>query len=472
MTNNLELKIKAKSKQEVFIRSPNTSNETGDFCINLSDQIKEIASIFLEKTKDKEIQIISHFDTDGITSAAIMIQTLNGLDRKFNLKIVKNLDQNFIKNLQKNKIILFLDLASGSLDYIKESGLKEVFIIDHHEIAQKIPDNVKIITPQLYEKQKISSSGLTYLFSKELDPKNKKFAKLGIIGMVGDRLEKEIEKFDMLGDSEIKIKKGLLIYPATRPLNRVLEFSSNPYIPGVTGDAVGVIELLREANLNPIKGKYKSLLELNEKEMEAITTSIMLRNPQSANKKIIGDIFLIKLYNQLEDTREISAKINACSRSGQSEIAIQFCMEIPSAKKAAETTYLKYKQELISGLDFIKKTEKIQGENFVIINAKNKIKDTMIGTIASILSNSSIYKEETIIIALALDETEKKIKISARNVGDKGRNVREILSRIIHLIGGEVGGHEFAAGGIIDKEKEQEFIEHLKRNLEIEVIKI
>ncbi|MEK6817504.1 MAG: DHH family phosphoesterase [Nanoarchaeota archaeon] len=441
---------------------------------NLELKIKEVASIFLEKTKDKEIQIISHFDTDGITSAAIMIQTLKRLDRRFNLKIIKSLDQNFIKNLQKNKIILFLDLASGSLDYINDSELEDVFIIDHHEITQKIPENVKIINPQLNEKQKISSSGLTYLFSKEIDPKNKRFGKLGIIGMVGDRLEKEIEKLDneLLEDSEIKRKKGLLIYPATRPLNRVLEFSSNPYIPGVTGDAKGVIELLRETNLNPIKGKYKSLLELNETEMEKLITSIMLRNPQSKDKKIIGDIFLIKLYNQLEDAREMSAKINACSRSGQSEIAVQFCMEIPSAKKAVETIYSKYKQELIFGLDFIKKAEKIQGENFVIINAKNKIKDTMIGTIASIISNSSIYREETIIIAMAFNETGKKIKISARNVGDTGRNVREILSKIITLIGGEVGGHEFAAGGIIDKEKEQEFIECLKKNLEIEVIKI
>ena len=292
--------------------------------------------------------------------------------------------------------------------------------------------------------------------------------------MVGDRLEKKIEKLnnEILEDSEVKRKKGLLLYPATRPLNRVLEFSSSPYIPEVTGNTVGVIELLRETGLTPINGEYKSLLELNEKEMEKLTTSIMLRNPQSQNKKIIGDIFLIKMYNQLEDAREISAKINACSRSGNPEIAMQFCLEIPSAKKAVEKIYSKYKQELIAGLNFIQSAEKIQGESFVIINAKNKIKDTMIGTIASIISNSSIYNEETTIIALALDETEKKIKISARNVGNQGRNVREILNRIITLIGGEVGGHEFAAGGIIDKEKEQEFIEHLKRNLEIEVIKI
>ena len=449
---------------------------------SLELKIKEVVSIFLEKSKDKEIQIISHFDTDGITSAAIMIQTLKDLDRKFNLKIVKNLNLDFIKNLQKNKIIFFLDLASGSLEHIKESGLEEVFIIDHHEITKKIPENIRIINPQLHEKQKISSSGLTYLFSKEINPENKKFAKLAILGMIGDQLEKEIGpegvshgvklNNEILEDSEIKRKRGLLIYPATRPLNRILEFSSNPYIPGVTGDSKGVIELLRESDLNPTKGKYKSLLELNEKEMERLITSIMLRNPQSKNKKIIGDIFLIKLYNQLEDGRELSAKINACSRSGKSEIALQFCMEILSAKKAVETIHLKYKQELISGLNFMQKTEKIIGENFVIINAKNKIKDTMIGTIASIISNSLIYKEETIIIAMALNETENKIKISARNVGNQGRNVREMLERIITSIGGEFGGHEFAAGGTIDKEKEKEFVECLKKNLEIEMVKV
>ncbi|MEK6824009.1 MAG: DHH family phosphoesterase [Nanoarchaeota archaeon] len=439
---------------------------------SLELKIKEVASIFLEKSKNKEIQIVSHFDTDGITSAAIIVQTLKELDIKFNLKIVKSLDQDLIKNLKKNKITIFLDLASGSMDYLKNSGLEEVFIIDHHEIVQEIPENVIIINPHLHEKQKISSSGLTYLFSKEIDPKNKKFAKLAVIGMVGDKLEKEIEKFEILEDSEVKRKKGLLVYPATRPLNRVLEFSSNPYIPGVTGDIKGVIELLREANLNPIKGKYKSLLELDEKEMEKLITSIMLRNPQPKDKRIIGDIFLVKLYNQLEDSRELSAKINACSRSGKSEIAIQFCMEIPSAKKAVETIHLKYKQELISGLDFIQKVEKIQGENFVIMNVKNKIKDTMIGTIASILSNSSIYKEETIIVAMAFNETETKIKISARNVGNQGRNVREVLEKIITPLEGEVGGHEFAAGGTIKRENEQEFIECLKKNLEIEVIKI
>jgi RecJ-like exonuclease len=436
---------------------------------NLELEIKRISKIFLEKTKDKEIQIISHFDTDGITSASIMIQTLKDLDKQFTLKIVKNLEENFIKNLNKNKITLFLDLGSGSLNYIKNEN---VFIIDHHEIIQEIPKNIEIINPELHEKQKISASGLTYLFSKEINPKNKKFAKLAVLGMVGDCLEKEIEKTSdqILNDGDIKRKKGLLIYPSTRPINKTLEYSSHPYIPEVTGNIKGVLELLREANLKPENGKYKNLLELKDEEMKKLTTSIILRNPQIKNQNLIGDIFLIKLYNQIEDARELSAKINACSRYGKPELAIQLCLEIPSAKKRVESIHSKYKQELITALKFAQETKKIQGDKFVIINTKENIKDTMIGTVASILSNSSIYEEETIIITMAYYNN--KIKISARNTGRKGRNVREVLNRVVTIVGGDVGGHEFAAGCLISKEKENEFLEILKKNLEVELIKV
>ena len=439
--------------------------------ISLEEKIKYVVKKFLEKSKDKEIQIISHFDTDGITSAAIMVQTLKKLDKKFSLKIVKSLEEQFIYDLP-NKLTLFLDLASGSLKHIEESKLKEVFIIDHHEVIHEIPKKVTIINSELHDKQKMSGSCLTYLFCKEINEENKEFAKLAILGMIGDMLEKEIDKLNngILEDGEIKKKRGLIIYPSTRPLNRTLEFSSKPFIPKVTGDIKGVLELLREVGLNPINGKYKSLIELNENEMEKLVTAIMLRNPKAKNKEIIGDIFLIKLFNKLEDARELSAKINACSRFGESETALQLCMEIPSVKKRAETIHARYKQQLVSGLKYASEIEKIQGKKYVILNAKHHIKDTMIGTIASILSNSSLYEEGTMITTMAYYED--KIKVSSRIVGGNGRNAREILNSVIEKIGGEVGGHEAAAGCIIKQEKEKEFIDFLKKNLELELIKI
>lgn len=440
---------------------------------SLEEKMKEVSKKFLKETENKEIYLVSHFDTDGITSASIMIQALKRLDRRFSVKIVKSLEEKFVRNLPKDKIILFLDLASGVLNYIKEEGFESVFIIDHHEVEQDVPKNVEIINPWFNDKEKISTAGLVYLFCKEIDEGNKDLAKLAVLGMIGDLMEKNLNHLgeDLFDGNEIKRKKGLLLYPSTRPVNRTLEYSSNPYIPGVTGNSEGVIELLREAGINPVNGRYKSLLELDDNEMKNLTTAIMLRNPK-ARRDIVGSIYLLKFFNKLEDGRELSAMINACSRLGKSSAALKFCLEMSGAKKEAEEIHAKYKQHLISGLDFVSNMEKIKGDGFVIINAEDKIRDTIIGTIASILSNSPDYDEGTVIAAMAYYE--EKIKISTRICGreSNGRNLRELLGKVINEIGGEVGGHKFAAGGIITKDKEEDFIETLKKNLEIETVKV
>ncbi|MCX6747061.1 MAG: DHH family phosphoesterase [Candidatus Pacearchaeota archaeon] len=440
---------------------------------SLTSQIESIAEKFIEKIKDKDVLIISHFDTDGITSATIMVQTLKKMDKKFSLKIVRRLEKETIDTLPRDKIILFLDLASGSLNHFSTMEIENIFIIDHHEVFQTIPEGINILNPQLNDKEEISSSSLTYLFCKQLNQENKELAKLAILGMIGDSMEKSIDKLNnvIINDGEVKRKRGLLIYPSTRPINRTLEFCSDPYIPEITGNTKGVLELLREIGLSPINnGKYKSLIELDDEEMSRLVTAILLKNPKVKNREIIGDIFLIKFFNKLEDARELSAIINACSKLGESETAIQFCMEITKAKRRAESMHTKYKQFIISALNFVSETEKIEGNGFVIINAKDNIKDTIIGTIASILSNSSIYDNGTIIATMAYYDD--KIKVSVRSVGRSGRNIREILTDIINKIGGEVGGHEFAAGCMVKQEKEKEFLEMLKKSLEIELVKI
>ena len=452
-------------------------NSEGNF--SLGKSMKEATIKFLEIPKEQEILVVSHFDTDGISSAAIMIQALKKMDRKFSVKILKGLDREFIYNLEKNKPVIFLDLASSMLDYIKKHEFQEVFIIDHHDIVQDIPENVIIVNPMMHDKEKISSSGLTYLFCREINPENKKLAKLAVLGMIGDSMDDNIDRLNngILEEGEIKRKRGLLFYPTTRPVNKVLEYNLQRYIPGITGDSFGIIELLRNAGIEQTEGKYKSLIELRDEEMKKLVTAIMLRNPVTKNKDIVGDIFLLKFFGKLEDAREISAVINACSRLDEPETALQFCMEIPEARKKAEAIYVRYKQHLISGLNFVEKSiegsDKIKGNGFLIINARDRIKDTIIGTIASILSNSSLYEEGTIIAAMAYDEEGKKIKVSARNVGKKGRNVRELLDSAVNSVGrGEVGGHEFAAGCMISQDKETDFIQALQKSCEIELVKV
>ncbi|MDA3836505.1 MAG: DHH family phosphoesterase [Nanoarchaeota archaeon] len=435
----------------------------------LDVKLRYTAQSFLDQIKGEDVIVVSHFDTDGITAGTIMLQVLKKIDQRFSLQIIKSLTKDFIDKLPKNKIILFIDLASGSLGHIRDAGLRKVFIIDHHEVTEEIPENVEIVNPELCEKQKISSSGLIYLFCKEIDKENKEYAKLAILGMIGDQMDQEIDALnhEIIKDGDIQKKRGLLIYPSTRPLNRTLEYSSDPFIPGVTGDVKGVLELLREADLSPEGGKYKALINLTPEEMERLVTSIMLRNPDQKNRQLIGDLFLIKMFGKLEDARELSAKINACSRDGKPHVAISLCMEEVDARKDAESVHVKYKQSLISGIKYAQEINKIEGPGFAIFNAEENIKDTMIGTITSIIANSSMYKKGTIIIGMAKDDQNNMIKISARNVGKEGRHVRELLAQVMEYFEGEVGGHQFAAGCSIPIHQADSFIQKTKEAFDI-----
>ncbi len=435
--------------------------------------IDTISKEFLRLTENKPIRVISHYDTDGITSAAIITKTLKRLNRRFSVRIIKGIEEQIlVQEIERNKreILLFTDLASNSLDYFNNLE-NEVFIIDHHEIdPSKINEKVRIINPHLIDNTEICSAGLCYYFAKSISNKNKDLARLAIIGMIGDRHEKELSKEyqQIIEDAEeVEVKKNLLIFSATRPLRRSLEYSTSFYIPGVTGSQEGVLEILRENGISP----NKSLHELDEQESSKLITSIMLRRRTQLNpEEILGNIYILKFFNRKEDGREISVLINACSRLGHSDLALSFCLEIQGFYEKAQDIYIKYRKEILEGLKTAESLDKIQGSGFVILNAQEKIKDAIIGTVCSMLSSSNVYERGTVLIGMAYNED--KIKVSARISGEGTKNLKEVLERTVLSIEAEVGGHQKAAGCLIKREDEQKFLEELKRNLEVEVIKI
>jgi single-stranded-DNA-specific exonuclease len=441
------------------------------------ENINQFTSIFLEKIRSKKLHVISHFDTDGITSAAIMTKTLERLEKHFSTKIIKSLTIDEINNFPENKLIIILDLGSGSIPLLSDSN-KEIIIIDHHEISSSyIPSNISILNPHFIDNSdELCTAELTYLVSRIISDENKSLSHLAILGMVGDTMENNINKTrnQILKDSHVITKKGLLIYPSTRPLDKALEFSSRPFIPGVSGNSEGIYDLLSEAGINKIGKNYKALIDLNEREMKNLSTAIALRLTSKESSDYIGNLYLIKLFNKIEDAREISAIINACSRMDEPKIALLFCLGNSSARKRAERIYIKYKQQIISGLRYIEKNQKLEGREYVIINTKDNVKDTIIGTLASILSFSSTYQEGTVIVAMAYNND--KIKVSTRMAGrnpKSPRNLKQLMDSITNTLGhGDSGGHKHAAGCTIHIDKEQEFIELIKKKLEFEMVKV
>ena len=93
------------------------------------------------------------------------------------------------------------------------------------------------------------------MFAKSISKDCEKLAHLAIIGAIGDvqetkgelkQLNKEILQ-TAVKKGFLKVKKGIRLFGMqTKPLHKVLEYSTDPYIPGVTGSESGAIQFLHQ----------------------------------------------------------------------------------------------------------------------------------------------------------------------------------------------------------------------------------
>ena len=432
--------------------------------------IKNAVSYF--KSIPGEVRILTHHDTDGITAGAILMRALQRADRRFKISILKQLDNDSVDSLLKedNRIIFLLDFGSQVASRFKGCNSR-VFILDHHHMRkeEEIPENVTLINPllqDLEESERISASALSYLFAKEMRDVNVDLACLAVIGMIGDFREAKSSSVgrEILKDAkDVTIKRSLLFFPATRPLHKALEFGSNIFIPGVTGSSEGALNLLKEAKISLKEGEsYRTLLDLDSEETARLTALITIKS----NEDITGNIYLVKVFNHLEDSRELSALINGCGRMGHGYTALEMCLGSKKAKAVAEEIHSEYKHRLITGLKWIASNDKIEDENCMIINAGSNVKDTLIATLMSIISFSFVYPSGKVLVGMA-DTKNDKVKVSARICGhpEDGIGLHELMDSAAYQIGGEGGGCRNAAGALIPKEKVGDFISIVQKEI-------
>jgi RecJ-like exonuclease len=451
------------------------------------EAIKKGVEIF-KKTKGP-VRIVSHFDCDGISSAAILSKAMCNEDRAFNLSIVKNLTEDVLKevSLEKYKVVIFSDLGSGSLEEInKHLRNKDVFILDHHLFKKvKLEENVHFLNPLVYgrKENEISGAGISYLFAKYLNEKNKEVAHIALVGAIGDIQEgggfTGLNKVILEDAKEkIEIKRGLRMFGLqTRPIHKVLEYSTDPFIPGITGDEGAAIAFLKDLGI-PLRDSNgtRKLIHLTTEEMKRLTTAIILRRmgtEKNPDKDVIGDIYLLKDEEDgspIKDMREFSTLLNACGRLGKPSLGVGVCLGCQKSKEGAFKLLREYKQEIINSLNWFYANREsdlvYEGDGYVIINSEENIRDTLIGTVASIISKSNIYKDGTIVLSMAnrVDDTSK---VSIRIAGYKNDvDLKSILEKISKGLSVEIGGHAFAAGAIVMQDDVPKFIENAKKVLE------
>ncbi|MDD5650556.1 MAG: DHH family phosphoesterase [Candidatus Nanoarchaeia archaeon] len=438
------------------------------------------------------VRIVSHLDADGIAAASILAKALTRENIKFSLSIIKQISKQRLKEFSNEnyKIYFFTDLGSNNLSEIENSfNNKEVFILDHH-IPEKKETKLNFLNPHLFDidgTKEISGAGVVYLFTKYLNEINKDLAYLAIVGAIGDiqedyindekqfiGLNKEILK-DAQESGKIRIDMGLRMFGIqTRPLHKLLEYSTDPYIPGITGSEENAIQFLNQLNI-PVRdyeNKWRRLCDLREEELKKLVTGIVLRRMGSEDKPedILGEIYTIPNEDELSPTRnarEFATLLNACGKLGKSSLGIGVCLGDKKLKIKANELLLDYKKEIIKALNWFYANRKtgsiIEDKNFVIVNVENNLRDTLTGVLTSIISKSNLYKDNTIIMTMVYTPDDE-VKVSVRGV-NSSIDMKKLLEKIGEKVPLQLGGHTAAAGCLFTLDKEKAFIEAAKEVL-------
>ena len=450
-------------------------------------EIERVTGIVRGMIKEKPVRVISHYDADGICSGAILLRALTREGANVHLTIIKQLRSSTLDSLQiqPDHFVIFSDLGSGQLDMIKEKLLDktQVLVLDHHQPKDIEHPNLFHINPNLFKEKEISASVISFFFARSLNSVNNDMIDLAIVGAVGDALD---EKWELKGLNEnvlkqaqmlgkITVTRGLRLYGRnTRPIHKALELSMDPYIPGISGSESNAVQFLTELGIKvKSNGEWRYLKDLSMEEQQKLASAIIierLKGKSITPEDIFGDIYIINdRKDELSNAREFATLLNACGRLGRADLGIRLCYNDEKALIEARELMNEYRKHLSEYINWIRDNVSNEdvikiGKHACFILGKDKIKDTMIGTVTSILLSSDIVNNNKFIFGMAYTE-EGDIKISARAPREANLSVRDILIEVIKQVGGEAGGHPKAAGATIPKGREEEFIRIVEKIL-------
>lgn len=448
-----------------------------------------------ELSNEDNILVVSHHDADGITACAIMVELLQHFKKNLDFMVIKQLDSTTIGkvNNSKHDAVLFTDMGSGQFSLLKESKIRNFYIIDHHPPESEYE---KQINPHFYGYDgglDISGSGLAYFVAKSLG--HSKMVHLAIVGAVGDMQDSDgklhslnrIILQDGINQGSIKLKYDLRIFGRqSRPLSQMLSYSSEPVIPGLTGDENACANFIQNLGINLKRedGLLKNYVDLSYEERQKLTTSLYIRLldsriPEYIVQGMIGEVYTLlneEKRTELRDAKEFATLLNACGRQEQPETGLRVCLgDREEEWKKAKNLLQKHRRMLREGIDYLKANPPIELGNLYYFYAKDVIDENIIGVIAGMAYGARIISPDKPILAFADDRDDTtKVKVSARanwNLVRKGIHLGKTLRENSRILGGEGGGHDIAAGARIPKENFDEFLKKVNETFILQTSK-
>jgi len=460
---------------------------------SLFKSASEAASLIREYVEEeKTIHVASHYDADGLAAAGVMGKCLARLGARFRLRVERWLDENVIDGIAtagKTALTIFTDFGSGDLNLLSE-GLpnRRVIILDHHQPVGETSSTFIHVNPHLHGidgSRDLSGAGVAYLVAKALDKNNVDLACVATVGALGDIQDKygkrglgginETIVEDAVKSGLLKLETDLFFFGReTRPIHKALAYTTNPFIPGISGEEdASYAFLVKRVGITPkSKDKWLALRDLSQKEKKKLFSALAdhLASkglPSDIAIKLIGNVYTLtqeEPWTPLRDAREFAVLLNATGRMEKPSLGVAVCMgDRSAALEQANTVLVEYRRTITKSLNWLnEKQGRIEELNSIyVVRGENFIHENIIGTVSSILS-TSLPKHEKPIIAYSAASGEDLIKVSARTLvtlTDRGLNLGEILRIAAEKHSGKGGGHDIAAGAQVPIKNINSFVE-------------
>lgn len=449
-------------------------------------------------SENQKILIVTHIDADGITAGAIITSALQSLGFSPEVLAIRQLDEHTAKEVSEKitqedgggVALVFTDMGSGQP---RHSDVPGAVIIDHHTPVKgyeflNASCHLNAHLLGIDGSREASASTLSFFVAKELLSLNGRvddgapaLIPLAITGAVGDMqcgskgltgLNRELLLQQDPKEEYVRTVTGLGFFGReTRPLNVFLEYASDPYLPGLSGQIDACNEFLKkESIILPGGGAVvPAYHDLNPEGQRRLITALHLHAIMQGLepgeiKRMIQEYYVFpreERHTEMRDATEFSTLLNACARNNAAGLAIRLCLgERGGAYDEAAGLLARHRAALREGM-FEAEENGIKpfGSNLQYY-LTSKVSPTIVGVVIGMLLGARIADSTRVILGVAVQD-EGFFKVSARTTRAlvfQGVNLSAAMREASAKTGGEGGGHNIAAGARIPKERLQEFL--------------
>ncbi len=424
-----------------------------------SDSLKQALKIV---SSASHLRIVSHYDADGLSAAAVMTVALHRARRQFHITIRKGLEPGDIEAIAKegNEAVLFLDMGSGQIDALEQLDAKTA-ALDHHKPTRRSKKVVQV-NPHFHGidgMSEASAATVSFLMAIMMDECNWDLSPIAIAGVIGDRQHMggmrgiNLQILDAAVERRlVAVQKGLNLQGAT--IAEAIADSVDPYFIGLSGRKDNVLAFLDSMRLPP----DTPMGDLDEVYRRRLTSMLSLRlmgqgcRPETVEELVTDVHWIPSLELSASDLADL---LNACGRMDHEGLGISVCTGDGEAIRQAGELRREYNSKIMERLMRIEVEGASQMDHIQYFTAPDP---SLAGAQCGLAMQYILDQSKP---TLALSVVGGKLKVSSRGTKylvSKGLDLSAALKKAAEKLGGVGGGHAVAAGATVKEGTDHELL--------------